>query len=131
MAFNFLIVDDSGTTRKIIKKILNLTRLPIGEIWEAGNGREGLAQMREHWVDLVLADLNMPDMTGQEMIGEMAKDPLLSKLQVVVVSSEGNQSVLDSLFQQGVREVVRIPFEPALLRGVIEKALGIQPGTQE
>jgi two-component system chemotaxis response regulator CheY len=73
----------------------------------------------------------MPDMTGQEMIGEMAKDPLLSKLQVVVVSSEGNQSVLDSLFQQGVREVVRKPFEPALLRGVIEKALGIQPGTQE
>ena len=131
MAFNFLIVDDSGTTRKIIKKILNLTRLPIGEICEAGNVREGLAQMREHWVDLVLADLNMPDMTGQEMIGEMAKDPLLSKLQVVVVSSEGNQSVLDSLFQQGVREVVRIPFEPALLRGVIEKALGIQPGTQE
>jgi len=131
MAFNFLIVDDSGTTRKIVRKILNLTRLPIGEIWEAGNGREGLAQMRANWVDLVLADLNMPDMTGQEMIAEMVKDPLLSKLQVVVVSSEGNQSVLESLIQQGVRQIIRKPFEPALLRDVVEKALGIQAGNNE
>src|SRR5580658_1136555 len=126
MAFNFLVVDDSVTTRGIIKKTLKLTRLPIGEVWEAGNGREGLEQMKANWVDLVLADLNMPDMTGQEMIAEMGKDPLLSKLQVVVVSSEGNQSVLDSLFKQGVREVVRKPFEPGLLRDVIERALEIK-----
>jgi two-component system chemotaxis response regulator CheY len=127
MAFNFLVVDDSATSRGIIKKTLKLTRLPLGEIWEAANGREGLAQMRANWVDLVLADLNMPDMSGQEMIAEMQKDPLLAKLQVVVVSSEGSQSVLDSLFQQGVRQVVRKPFEASLLRDVIEKALEIQP----
>ena len=128
MAFNFLVVDDSVTTRGMIKKTLGLTRLPVGEVWEAKNGREGLEQMRANWVDLVLADLNMPDMTGQEMIEEMSKDPMLSKLQVVVVSSEGNQSVLDSLFQKGVREVVRKPFEPGLLRSVIERALEIKAG---
>ncbi len=131
MAFNFLVVDDSSTSRGIVKKTLKLTRLPLGEIWEAANGREGLEQMRRNWVDLVLADLNMPDMTGQEMIAEMAKDPLLAKLQVVVVSSEGSQSVLDSLFKQGIKEVVRKPFEPALLRGVIEKALEIPGGANE
>lgn len=131
MAFNFLVVDDSATSRGIIKKTLKLTRLPIGEVWEAANGREGLEQMRSNWVDLVLADLNMPDMTGQEMIEAMSQDPLLSKLHVVVVSSEGNQSVLDSLFKKGVQQVVRKPFEPALLRGVIEKALEIAPETHE
>jgi len=131
MAFNFLIVDDSVTTRGIVKKTLKLTRLPVGEIWEAANGRQGLEQMKAHWVDLVLADLNMPDMTGQEMIVEMTKDPLLAKLQVVVVSSEGNQSVLDSLFKQGIREVVRKPFEPGLLRDVIERALEIQKGSHD
>jgi len=131
MAFNFLIVDDSATSRGIIKKTLKLTRLPLGEIWEAANGREGLDQMRDKWVDLVLADLNMPDMTGQEMIEKMSGDPLLSKLQVVVVSSEGNQSVLDSLFKQGIREVVRKPFEPALLRDVIERALEIKEEAHE
>jgi two-component system chemotaxis response regulator CheY len=130
MAFNFLIVDDSATSRGIVKKTLKLTRLPVGEIWEAKNGREGLDQMRANWVDLVLADLNMPDMTGQEMIQAMTEDPLLSKLQVVVVSSEGNQSVLDSLVKQGVRQVVRKPFEPALLREVIEQALELKDGVK-
>jgi two-component system chemotaxis response regulator CheY len=123
MALNILIVDDSSTSRKIIRKTLELTRLPLGEIWEAGNGLEGLEQMHKNWVDLVLADLNMPGMSGQEMIDQMGKDPLLAKLQVIVISSEGSQSVLDSLFKQGVREVVRKPFEQNLLREVIERTL--------
>ena len=131
MAFNFLIVDDSATSRGIVKKTLKLTRLPLGEIWEAANGRQGLEQMKANWVDLVLADLNMPDMTGQEMIEAMGQDPLLSKLQVVVVSSEGNQSVLESLVKQGVKQVVRKPFEPGLLRDVIEQALELKEASHE
>ena len=124
MAFNILIVDDSTTTRGMVKKVLGMTQLPLGELWEASNGREGLEKMRANWVDLVLADLNMPDMTGQEMIDEMKKDSLLSALPVVVVSSEGDQTVLEHLAQKGVREIVRKPFEAALLREVIERALG-------
>ena len=124
MAFNILIVDDSTTTRGMVKKVLGMTQLPLGELWEASNGREGLEKMRANWVDLVLADLNMPDMTGQEMIDEMKKDQLLSALPVVVVSSEGDRTVLEHLAQKGVHEVVRKPFEAALLREVIERALG-------
>lgn len=128
MAFNLLIVDDSRTTRGIIKKTLTMTDLPIGQLFEASTGREGLAQMRSAWIDLVLADLNMPDMSGVEMIESMAADPLLSKLPVVVVSSEGNRTVLDSLTERGVREIVRKPFQPALLREVMERVLGVSPG---
>jgi two-component system chemotaxis response regulator CheY len=80
--------------------------------------------MRANWVDLVLADLNMPDMTGQEMIAAMAKDPLLEALPVVVVSSEGNRSVLDSLTALGVREIVRKPFSPTMLKDIMVKVLG-------
>ena len=128
MAFNLLIVDDSRTTRGIIKKTLMMTDLPIGQLFEAGTGREGLEQMKNAWIDLVLADLNMPDMSGVEMIEAMAADPLLSKLPVVVVSSEGNQTLLDSLTERGVREIVRKPFQPALLREVMERVLGVSPG---
>ncbi len=127
MAFNLLIVDDSRTTRGIIKKTLAMTELPLGLILEAGSGREGLEQMRNNWVDLVLADLNMPDMSGVEMIAAMAEDPLLSKLPVVVVSSEGDQTVLDSLTERGVREIVRKPFHPGLLRDVMRRVLGVAP----
>jgi two-component system chemotaxis response regulator CheY len=124
MAFNILIVDDSSTMRGMVKKVLGMTQLPLGEMWEASNGKEGLEKMRGHWVDLVLADLNMPDMTGQEMIDEMKKDSLLAALPVVVVSSEGDKAVLDHLAQKGIREIVRKPFEASLLRIVIERALG-------
>ena len=124
MAFNILIVDDSLTTRGMVRKVLGMTELPLGEIWEASNGKEGLEKMKDNWVDLVLADLNMPDMTGQQMIDEMKKDNLLCTLPVVVVSSEGDKTVLDHLAQKGVKEVVRKPFESSLLRQVIERALG-------
>ena len=124
MAFNILIVDDSSTMRGMVKKVLGMTQLPLGELWEASNGREGLEKMRANWVDLVLADLNMPDMTGQEMIDEMKRDPLLSALPVVVVSSEGDKTVLEHLAQKGVKEIVQKPFEASLLRQVIERALG-------
>lgn len=124
MPYNVLIVDDSQTTRGIVKRVLGLTGLPLGEIWEADNGRAGLESMRANWVDIVLADLNMPDMTGQEMIEMMSKDPLLCKLPVVVVSSEGNQSILDSLTSLGVKEIVRKPFSPAFLRDTMVRVLG-------
>ena len=123
MAYTLLIVDDSATTRAIIRKVLGLTGLEIGALHEAKNGKEGLEALRANWIDLVLADLNMPEMNGQQMIAAMAADPLLKKVPVVVVSSEGNQTLLESLAEQGVLEVIRKPFEAALLRKVIAKAL--------
>jgi two-component system chemotaxis response regulator CheY len=123
MAYTLLIVDDSATTRGIIKKVLAMTELEFGDLHEAKNGAEGLEKMRSCWIDLVLADLNMPVMNGVEMITAMGADPILRSIPVVVVSSEGSQTVLDSLADKGVREVIRMPFEPALLRRVIEQAL--------
>jgi two-component system chemotaxis response regulator CheY len=124
MSFNILVVDDSVTARRIILKTLALTGLPLGQVLEAASGREGLERMRSAWMDLVLADLNMPDMSGVAMIEAMAADPLLAKLPVVVVSSEGDQTVLDSLAERGVREFVRKPFNPGLLRDVMVRVLG-------
>jgi two-component system chemotaxis response regulator CheY len=97
--------------------------LALGDIFEASNGREGLEQMEAHWVDLVLADLNMPDMTGVEMIDQMSKNPILAALPVVVVSSEGDQAVLDSLSRKGVREFIRKPFQSTYLQETVERVL--------
>ena len=123
MSFNVLIVDDSATTRGIVKKVLQLSELPLGQVHEAANGLLALALLRRDWVDLVLADLNMPEMGGIELVEAMAKDPLLAAVPVVVVSSEGNQTVIDSLASKGTRGFIRKPCEPAMLRRVIEEAL--------
>ena len=123
MSFNVLIVDDSATTRGIVRKVLQLSELPLGAVLEAANGLEALELMRKDWIDLVLADLNMPEMGGAELIEAMAQDPLLAAVPVVVVSSEGNQTVIDSLASKGTRGFIRKPCEPAMLRRVIEGAL--------
>jgi len=125
MDFDLLIVDDSRTTRGVIRKTLGLIDLPIGRVLEAGSGAEGLALLRSDWVDLVLADLNMPGMSGVEMIEAMNLDSLLSKVPVVVVSSEGNAALLTQLAGQGVRDFVRKPFQPAALKQVMQRSLGL------
>ncbi len=125
MAISILIVDDSATMRGFIRRTLESTKLPLGELFEAGDGKEGLAKMKEHWVDLVMADLNMPDMTGVEMIEVMSKDTMLAAIPVIVVSSEGDQAVLHSLAQKGVKEFIRKPFHAGLLQEVVERVLSV------
>ena len=75
MAFNVLVVDDSEIIRAMIGKTLKLADIPIGEIHEAGNGKEGLEILEENWVDLVFLDVNMPVMSGNEMLVKMKKVP--------------------------------------------------------
>ena len=92
MAFNILIIDDSKIIRSVIKKTLEISGIPVGTILEASNGLEGLTVMRENWVDLVFADLNMPVMNGLEMLDMMAQEKLLQKTPVLICSTEGSKT---------------------------------------
>ena len=60
MPYNILIVDDSGSMRKVIKKVLRLSGFKMGDCLEAGNGREALDVLEDNWVDLILSDIHMP-----------------------------------------------------------------------
>lgn len=73
MAFNVLIVDDSSSMRAVIKKTIKVSGFNAGEYFEAGDGREALEILSNKWVDLVLSDINMPNMNGLELIAEMKK----------------------------------------------------------
>ena len=68
MALNTLVVDDSSVMRSIIIKTLKLSGLPLGEIWEAKNGEEGLRILQDKWIDLALVDIHMPVMNGVEAV---------------------------------------------------------------
>ena len=85
MAFNVLIVDDSETVRAVIVKTLEIGGVPVNEIHHAANGQEALEKLSKNWVDLVFADLNMPIMSGIEMIEEMSKDGIIESIPVVIV----------------------------------------------
>jgi len=124
MSFNILIVDDSRTIRSVIKKTLYIAGVPLNEVYEASNGLEGLQFMRDNWIDLCFADINMPVMNGIEMIEKMLEDQLLAKLPVVIVSTEGSKTRIEELFKKGVRAYLRKPITPEIVRNVVKEILG-------
>jgi two-component system chemotaxis response regulator CheY len=125
MAYNILIVDDSKTIRAILTKTLRLTGIPINTIHEAGHGGEALDCLHANWVDLVLTDLNMPVMTGIELINTMVGDDLLKDIPVVVISTDGSSTRIEELKAKGIREYIQKPFTPEVIGAVIETVLGV------
>ncbi len=126
MAFNVLIVDDSAVMRAMIARVVRLSGLPIAAIHEAGDGAAGLAAAREHWVDLVLLDVNMPVMDGEEMLRRLRAAPETADVPVVVVSTEGSEARRHALEALGAL-FIRKPFKPEGLRDVIVRAAGVTP----
>ncbi len=124
MAFNFLIVDDSSTARMIIKKIIGISKVGVGGIYEAENGQEGLKILDKEWIDLVFADINMPVMSGHEMIKTMSKHGLLKKMPVVIISSDGSEIMVEEMMAAGVKAYLRKPFTPETIKKILFEILG-------
>jgi len=124
MSFNILIVDDSKTIRSVIKKTLEIANIPLGEIHEAENGSEALKILQSQWIDLVFADINMPVMSGIEMIEQMSRDQILEKTPVIIVSTEGSKTRIDDLFKMGVKAYIRKPITPEMIRNVVRDVMG-------
>ncbi len=122
MAVNVLVVDDSKVMRKMLIKSISMTNLPLGEIHQAENGREALTQLESSNIDLVLADINMPVMDGEEMIDAIREVPALKELPIVVISAEGSQTRIDNLHSKGTR-FIRKPFTPEKIRDVLEETM--------
>jgi CheY-like chemotaxis protein len=124
MAHSILIVDDSATTRAVIKRAVHMSGIDTGGVvHEAANGKLGLDVLASKHIDLVLADLHMPEMGGIEMTARMQADEKL-KLIPVVVSAEPNTAKLEELKKHGVRGYIRKPFTPEGLRKIITETLG-------
>jgi two-component system chemotaxis response regulator CheY len=112
MAFNVLIVDDSSSMRAVIKKIIKVSRFDVGEYWEAADGEKAMEVLGNNWVDLVLTDINMPNMNGLELITEMKKDHLLSSIPIVVITTEGSEKRVQESMKMGASGYIKKPFQP-------------------
>ena len=127
MAYNVLIVDDSAIVRAVVRMTLGLTGVALGEILEAGNGREALEKLTACWVDIVFADINMPVMTGIEMVDEMIRRDILKSSPVVIISTERSETRMSELRAKGVSAYLNKPFTPECLRDVITQVLEKTP----
>ena len=121
---NVLIVDDSALIRQVVKRTLSMANVPVSQWFEAADGQAALDVLRTNKVDLVLADLHMPTMSGVEMAQRIMADPAMRQIPVIVISADPNTERLDGLKRQGVRACIRKPFTPEDLRNVVREVLG-------
>lgn len=124
MALNVLVVDDSAVMRAMIIKTLRMASVPLGEIYQAANGQEGLDALENHWIDLGIVDINMPVMDGEEMIERMRATPDVADIPIVVVSTEGSEARINRLVQNGVKFIHK-PFAPESIRDVVAEITGV------
>jgi two-component system chemotaxis response regulator CheY len=124
-----LVVDDSKTIRIILSRILR----ELGyEVCEAGNGKEALKVMESEKaaVNLVLADWNMPEMNGLELLKQLRQDPDLASLKVIMVTTETELDHMVSALEAGANEYVMKPFTKDILKEKLE-LVGILPVVSE
>lgn len=124
MRANILIVDDSPTMRRMIKKTLSMCGLNIGELFEAANGIEALAAMSQHTVAVALVDINMPVMNGVQLLIRMHADERIRDIPVIIASTEGSETRIRELMDKGARGYVRKPFHPEQIRDVLLPFVG-------
>lgn len=123
MAHTILVVDDSMLTRAAIQRMVDMLDSDVDRILEASNGNEALAVLAEEAVDLILADLHMPDMDGCELVHRIKSDAAYAAIPVVVVSAESNPARLESLRAEGVLEFLHKPFTPEAFRSILEQSV--------
>jgi two-component system chemotaxis response regulator CheY len=124
MGFNILIVDDSSSIRRLLKKVLELSGIELGEVLEASNGLEALDVLKREWVDFILCDIHMPKMDGIQFLRELKQDEVLSRIPVIMVSTEGREEIVQEVKALGIRAYVKKPFSPEEIREVIENLIG-------
>ncbi|HXM41901.1 MAG TPA: response regulator [Bryobacteraceae bacterium] len=124
MSFRVLIVDDSPVMRTFIRRIIVPSGMEGAEFLEASDGAEALDLLRAQWVDVVLTDINMPSMDGEELLRRLEADAVLKTVPVVVVSTDGTASRIRQMLSLGARGYVKKPFLPETLREELERVLG-------
>jgi two-component system chemotaxis response regulator CheY len=118
-----LVVDDSKAVRMILARTLK----ELGfEVREAADGREALdviAAERDS-VNLVLADWNMPEMNGLELLTRLREKPELASLTIVMVTTETEVGQMTAALEAGANEYIMKPFTKDILLEKLE-LLGI------
>ena len=118
-----LIVEDSATTRALIRAVID----EIGEFdtVEASSGFEALKMLPQQEYDLIITDINMPDINGLELISFVRSNPRFTHLPIVIVSTERSEEDKKRGMALGATAYVTKPFKSNELQDIIMKTIGV------
>lgn len=112
-----LVVDDSSTMRKMV--IASLRGLEGVTFGEAGNGLEAIEQLAVEPFDLMVLDLNMPDMHGLEVLRFVLGHPAYNSIPIVILTTKGDEQSRGEAIEAGAACYLTKPFEPRSLSSQI------------
>jgi DNA-binding response OmpR family regulator len=118
-----LIVDDSSTTRGIVRKILSASKFPL-EIADSPDGLKALEDVRERNVDIVLLDFNMPGFDGFEILSELRR--LQSRVAVVIMTATDDPGLAERAQMAGAAAFLKKPFFPADVDAILYRLYKIE-----
>jgi two-component system chemotaxis response regulator CheY len=123
MAYRVLLVDDSPAMRAFIRRVMVLSGFDLEECLEAGDGAEALECLQREKVDVILTDINMPRMDGEELMRRLSEDKDLRDIPAVVVSTDSTKPRILRMIGLGAQGYIAKPFSPEALREELEKVL--------
>ena len=119
MGKRVLVIDDSSTMRKIVSRALRQAGLDFDEILEAGDGQEALNLLENENVDLILSDINMPNMDGIEFLRQKKEIDGIKNIPVVMITTEGGADIIGEAKELGAAGNIKKPFTPDKINEVI------------
>lgn len=116
-----LVVDDSSTTRALI--VATIEEMEGFETIEAPNGFEALKRLPQQRFDLIVTDINMPDINGLEIVHFVKHHPQYQSIPMIIVSTEGSEDDVKKGLELGASAYVKKPFQPDFLRSTIRQVI--------
>ncbi len=119
-----LITDDSATARMIIQRCLEMIGCSECEYIYAADGMEALSILRSREINLLITDMNMPNLDGKGLLQAVKSSPRLNHIPVFVITSLANPALERELEMIGVNRIVYKPVSPPKLIEAIEETFG-------
>ncbi len=114
-----LVADDSSTARMFVIRCLQIVGCQDAEFVQATNGREAYEALKEMAADLIVTDLNMPEMDGATLLKKVKASPRFNDIPVIVITSAHNPAKSEELQKLGAMAVLEKPVSPPALLAVI------------
>jgi len=116
-----LVTEDSSTMRALIASTIEA----MGDfvVIEAANGFEALRMLPREKVDLIITDINMPDINGLELISYVRNNPNYQDVPLIIISTEGSEKDREKGLTLGANEYLVKPFDPQQLMQLVSKYL--------
>ena len=127
MPSKILVVEDSPTTRAMIISAIEEVAGGL-EIFESKNGFEALKLLPHHSFDLIITDINMPDINGLELVSFVKRNQAYKHIPLIIITTEGSERDREKGISLGANEYLVKPFNPEMLQNVVKKYIKIKKG---